>query len=62
MFLKYGSIKINKKHLDAILFIFDKKEIWIPKSQIIELDEINEELEIPSWIAIDKEIEDYEVD
>jgi len=44
----------------AILFFFGDDEIWLPKSQITDLDEVANTVEIPLWLAEEKEIEDYE--
>ena len=44
----------------TILFTFGDDDVWIPKSQITDLDEKTKTLEIPLWLAEEKEIEDYE--
>jgi len=44
----------------AILFFFDEDSVWIPKSQITDIDEEANTVEIPLWLAEEKEIEDYE--
>ncbi len=44
----------------AILFIFGDDNVWLPKSQILDLDEETKTLEISQWLAEEKEIEDYE--
>jgi len=60
MILKYDSIKVDKPDLKAVLFVFGDDEVWIPRSQIRDLDENRSEIDIPSWLAIDKGIEAYE--
>ncbi len=44
----------------AILFVFGDNDVWLPKSQISDLDEKTNTLEIPLWLAEENEIEDYE--
>ena len=44
----------------AILFLFGDDKAWIPKSQITDLDEKMKTVDIPLWIAEEKEIEDFE--
>lgn len=44
----------------AHLFTFGEEEVWLPKSQITDIDEKTKTLEIPLWLAEEKEIEDYE--
>ena len=44
----------------AVLFVFGDDDVWIPKSQIKDLDQEDKTLEIPLWLAEEKEIEDYE--
>ncbi|MCK4821700.1 hypothetical protein KA005_38395 [bacterium] len=44
----------------AVLFVFGDDVVWIPKSQITDLDQENKTLEIPLWLAEEKEIENYE--
>jgi len=43
----------------AYLVVFEEAEVWIPKSLSI-LDTKNETIEVPLWLAEDKEIEIYE--
>ena len=44
----------------AHLFVFDDEDVWLPKSQITDLDEKTKTLKIPLWLAEEKGIEDYE--
>ena len=44
----------------AILFTFGDDDVWLPRSQITDIDEKTKTLEIPLWLAEEKEIEDYE--
>lgn len=44
----------------AVLFVFGDDVVWIPKSQMTDLDQEDKTLEIPLWLAEEKEIEDYE--
>jgi hypothetical protein len=43
----------------AFLVVFDNISVWLPQS-LTEIDESSKTLEIPLWLAIEKEIEDYE--
>ena len=43
----------------AFLVTFGDEKVWLPQS-LTEIDESNNTLEIPKWLAIEKEIEDYE--
>lgn len=43
----------------AILFKFDKKKVWLPKSQVKNLDMHGHFFEIPQWLMEAKEIEFY---
>lgn len=43
----------------AYLATFAGRNVWLPKSQIT-FDEETKTLEIPYWLAVDKEIEMYE--
>jgi hypothetical protein len=43
----------------AFFISFGDESVWLPKSQI-EIDEKTKTLEIPWWLAVEKEIEDYE--
>lgn len=51
--------KIQAMTPKAILFVFGDDEEWLPRSQI-DIDEKTKTLEIPLWLAEEKEIEDYE--
>lgn len=44
----------------AILFIFGDDDVWLPKSQITDIDEKTKTLDLPLWLAEEKEIVDYE--
>jgi len=57
----YIEISGQKKHETdrAILFFDGKKEIWLPKSQIEDLEERGKGViivTIPEWLAVDKEL------
>ena len=44
---------------EAIFFDMGDEEVWLPKSQIIEVDDSNPKrktVTIPEWLAIDKEL------
>jgi tRNA(Leu) C34 or U34 (ribose-2'-O)-methylase TrmL len=56
--LVYDDIKPTRSTL-ADLFIFGDEEVWLPKSQIT-VDEESQTLDIPLWLAEEKEIEGYE--
>lgn len=43
----------------AFLVTFGDEKVWLPQS-LTEIDESNNTLEIPLWLAEEKEIEDYE--
>lgn len=51
--------RIEHETDDAILFAFGDEEVWLPKSQI-DVDEEEGMLDIPLWLAEEKEIESYE--
>jgi hypothetical protein len=40
----------------AILIVLDTEKYWIPKSQVIDHDEAGNAIEIPEWLAIEKEL------
>jgi uncharacterized protein YuzE len=44
----------------AYLFLFDDKEVWLPKSWI-EVDEKDKVISIPQFRAEEKEIEGYAI-
>jgi hypothetical protein len=52
--------KIETMTPKAILFTFGDDDVWLPRSQITDLDEKTRTLEIPLWLAEEKEIESYE--
>ena len=44
---------------EATLFDTGDEEVWLPKSQILEVDDSDPErktVTIPEWLAIDKEL------
>ena len=43
----------------AFLVTFGDEEVWLPQS-LTEIDESSNTLEIPEWLAIEKELEGYE--
>lgn len=43
----------------AFLVTFGDEKVWLPQS-LTEIDESNNTLEIPLWLAVEKNIEDYE--
>ncbi len=43
----------------SFLVTFGDEKVWLPQS-LTEIDESNNTLEIPQWLAEEKEIEDYE--
>lgn len=43
----------------AFRVTFGDKEVWLPQS-LTKIDESNNTLEIPLWLAEEKGIEDYE--
>ena len=43
----------------AFLVTFGDEKVWLPQS-LTEIDESNNTLEIPLWLAEEKEIESYE--
>jgi type II secretory pathway component GspD/PulD (secretin) len=52
----FDKVIVDRDDLGAILFRIDKEEIWIPRSLIEQLDEGNNEVEIPEWFAIKEEL------
>lgn len=56
--LVYDSFKITTAM--AHLVIFGDDQVWLPKSQVTNIDEKTKTLEIPLWLAIEKELEDFE--
>jgi hypothetical protein len=60
--LKYDEIMAQTER--AILFRFDNEEVWLPRSQIEdpnELDDCGGEVSVQYWIVKEKELEGYEV-
>lgn len=55
--LVYDEIKHTSEK--AFFISFGDENIWLPKSQI-EIDKEAKTLEIPLWLAVEKELEDYE--
>ena len=55
--LTYDFIEHETK--SAYLIVFGETEVWLPKSLSI-LDTKNVTIEVPLWLAEDKEIEMYE--
>jgi len=55
-------IRILKETEKAFLFLFDdsnifnQKKEWIPKSQIADLNDGSETIEIPEWLAAEKSL------
>jgi hypothetical protein len=48
---------ILKETDKALLLATDAGEIWIPKSQIVDLDRENKEMTLPKWLVRDKGLE-----
>ncbi len=46
---------------DAYLLVFGDMTCWLPKSQVAIYFRGDNEIEIPLWLAEEKEIEAYEV-
>lgn len=52
--------EVKRETDKAILFVFDEKEVWLPKSQIVETQfDANSVVWIPRWLAEKNEL-DYE--
>lgn len=45
----------------AICLKFDEQLVWLPKSQLESLDLVNNVVELPRWLALEKGLEEYEV-
>ncbi len=59
--LELEYVEIIKETPMAILFEFaEDEEVWLPKSRITVIEE-DYIVEVPEWLAMDKEIEDYAV-
>lgn len=53
--IEYESIIIDRDKFDAILFMIDEEEVWLPRSEI-EVDRENNEIQLPRWLAARKEL------
>jgi hypothetical protein len=52
----YNRIERDDEADAAILIVLDEEKYWIPRSQIIDHDEAGNAIEIPEWLAIEKEL------
>ena len=59
MILQYDELKYQTKL--ARLFMFDNHEVWIPESQIMDIDLDECRVEVPDWLAEERGLEEYEV-
>lgn len=57
--LAYDEIKHETD--DAYLIVFGEKTCWLPKSQVNVFFTGDQDVEMPLWLAEEKEIEAYEV-
>lgn len=49
----YERIKVDDPTLKAVLFVINRKEVWLPRSQI-EVDTDDKTITMPEWLALDK--------
>jgi hypothetical protein len=49
-------IKILHEKLLSYRFAFPEADVWLPKSQIVEMDEDHKTVTIPEWLAVEKEL------
>lgn len=58
--LTYDRLVDDAETKMAYLFIFGGEEVWLPKSQVEDIRETVNEVDIPLWLAVAKDIEGYE--
>ena len=51
-----GFDRLVRRSEKAILFEFGDREVWIPKSLILDVDEGTNVLELPRWKAEEEEL------
>ena len=47
---------VRRKAEDAVLFTIDEREVWLPRREIHNWNEELKTLDVPEWLAIDREL------
>ena len=47
---------IRRKLEEAVLFSIEDKDVWLPREKIYNWNEELKTLDIPEWLAIDREL------
>ena len=52
----YDEVVLDESHYQAVLFKIDNREVWIPRSVIVNDDFENNVIEVKEWFAINEEL------
>ncbi len=58
--IQYDKLIDSRETLKAYLFVIDDEEVWLPKSQVEDIRETENIVDIPLWLAKKKGLQTYE--